>query len=257
MFTSLQYVQHPSDHRLIRERSLMSKCGSFPRYTTLCTEYPLQDPFKDQGLPQSVTPIPSSFNSCHKTVLRILYTHSRTYLTRVSRDMIFMFVVYVLDLTVKVWFVFIVLTLEVHGLFCWFFWTFLVVPLYLYLCIYHLHKRHMMSGHVWVLSAFVFIIVLAWHLLPSAFAFFIRMKTNFTWITGSLCVMYSKAWHPAVRKRQREYIYGRRCNERLEAKTEGSKRLAYTGFRGGRGHLKIVTKLRGERFESVRGECAI
>ncbi len=43
-----------------------------------------------------------------------------------------------------------------------------------------------------------------------------------------------------------------RCNENLEAKTEGSKLLAYTGLCGGRGHLKIETRLRGERFESVR-----
>ena len=29
------------------------------------------------------------------------------------------------------------------------------------------------------------------------------------------------------------------------------------GLRGGRGHLKIETRVRGKRFESVRGECAI
>ena len=49
----------------------------------------------------------------------------------------------------------------------------------------------------------------------------------------------------------------RRCNERLKAKSEGSKRLAYTGLRGGRGHLKIETMFKSERFESVRGDCAI
>ncbi len=48
-----------------------------------------------------------------------------------------MFVVYALDLIVIVWFASIVFTLEVHGLFCWFSWTFLVVPLYLYLYICH------------------------------------------------------------------------------------------------------------------------
>ncbi len=41
------------------------------------------------------------------------------------------------------------------------------------------------------------------------------------------------------------------------AETAGSKRVEYTWLRGGRGHLKIETRLRGERFESVRGECAI
>jgi hypothetical protein len=48
-----------------------------------------------------------------------------------------------------------------------------------------------------------------------------------------------------------------RCNERLKTKTEGSKLLTYTGFHGGQGHLKIETMLRGERFESVRGECVM
>ena len=45
-----------------------------------------------------------------------------------------------------------------------------------------------------------------------------------------------------------------RCNERLKAKAEGSTRLAYTGLCGGLEHLKIETRLRGERFESVKGE---
>jgi hypothetical protein len=33
--------------------------------------------------------------------------------------------------------------------------------------------------------------------------------------------------------------------------------LVYTGLCGGLGHLKIETRLRGERFESVMGECVI
>ena len=41
------------------------------------------------------------------------------------------------------------------------------------------------------------------------------------------------------------------CNERLNAKTEGSKLLTYTVLYGGRGHLKIETRLRDESFESV------
>ena len=41
------------------------------------------------------------------------------------------------------------------------------------------------------------------------------------------------------------------------AKIEGSKRLTCTGLIGGRGHLTIDTRLRGERFENVRGECVI
>ncbi len=33
--------------------------------------------------------------------------------------------------------------------------------------------------------------------------------------------------------------------------------LSHTGLRGGLEHLKIDTRLRGERFESVKGECVI
>jgi hypothetical protein len=58
-----------------------------------------------------------------------------------------------------------------------------------------------------------------------------------------------------MRELKRIHIYGCRCDERLKAKTEGSKRLAYTGLNGGRGHLKIETMLKDERFESVRDEC--
>ncbi len=47
------------------------------------------------------------------------------------------------------------------------------------------------------------------------------------------------------------------CYERLTAKTEGSKILVHTGLRGGRGEVRIGTMIRGEEFESVRGECVI
>ena len=59
------------------------------------------------------------------------------------------------------------------------------------------------------------------------------------------------------REVRRKHIYGCRCNERLKAETEGSKRLAYTGLCGVRGYLQIKAMLKGERFESVRGECAM
>ena len=45
--------------------------------------------------------------------------------------------------------------------------------------------------------------------------------------------------------------------ERLKAKTERSKSLTHTGLSGGRGALRIGTRTRGERLESVRGECVI
>jgi hypothetical protein len=52
-------------------------------------------------------------------------------------------------------------------------------------------------------------------------------------------------------------IYECRCNERPEAKAEASTRLPYTGLRGGLEHQKIETRVRGERFESVKGACVI
>ena len=52
-------------------------------------------------------------------------------------------------------------------------------------------------------------------------------------------------------------IRGCRCNERLKAKTDGSTRLTYTELRGELEHLKIETRLIGESFECVMGECVI
>jgi hypothetical protein len=46
-----------------------------------------------------------------------------------------------------------------------------------------------------------------------------------------------------------------RCDERPKVKDEGSVRLTYTGLYGGLEHLKIETRLKDERFESVMGEC--
>jgi hypothetical protein len=49
------------------------------------------------------------------------------------------------------------------------------------------------------------------------------------------------------------------CCENLNL--EGSTRLTYmfqyTGLSGGLEHLKIETRLRGQRFESVKGEYVI
>ncbi len=56
-----------------------------------------------------------------------------------------------------------------------------------------------------------------------------------------------------MEKRHMEY----RCNERLKAKTDGSKRLAYTWLGGDLEHLTIETRLISESFECVVGECVI
>jgi hypothetical protein len=56
---------------------------------------------------------------------------------------------------------------------------------------------------------------------------------------------------------KRIHIYECRCNEILKSESEGSIRPTYTGLCGGLEHLKIETRLRGGRFESVKGECVI
>jgi hypothetical protein len=48
-----------------------------------------------------------------------------------------------------------------------------------------------------------------------------------------------------------------RCDERLKVKDERSTRLTYTGLRGGLEHLKIKTRLTGERVESAMGAFEI
>ena len=42
-----------------------------------------------------------------------------------------------------------------------------------------------------------------------------------------------------------------------KAKTDGSKRLAYTALRGDLEHLTKETRLISESFECVMGECVI
>ena len=56
---------------------------------------------------------------------------------------------------------------------------------------------------------------------------------------------------------KRIHTSGYRCNERLKAKTDGSKCLAYTGLYGDLDHLTIETRLIGKSFERVMGECEI
>ncbi len=48
-----------------------------------------------------------------------------------------------------------------------------------------------------------------------------------------------------------------RCDERLKTKTEGSRRLVYTGLSGGLENLKIETRLINAMFASVMGDCVI
>jgi len=84
-------------------------------------------------------------------------------LTSVFRGLSFSFPVYGFDLLVKLLFVLLVLSLETPGLLWWLSSTNLVFPPYLFLCIYHLSKRHMMSDSLKALPTFVLSTVLVWH----------------------------------------------------------------------------------------------
>jgi hypothetical protein len=59
------------------------------------------------------------------------------------------------------------------------------------------------------------------------------------------------------RELKRIHISGYRYHERLKAKTNGSKRLKYTGLCGELEHPTIETRLISESFECVMGECVI
>jgi hypothetical protein len=52
-------------------------------------------------------------------------------------------------------------------------------------------------------------------------------------------------------------IYDCRCNERLNPKDEESTCLSYTGLLEELEYLKIETRVIGEKFASVMGECVI
>jgi hypothetical protein len=68
----------------------------------------------------------------------------------------FMCVVYGFQLWGKVWFVFVVLDLDVLGLLRWLLSMIRVDPPYLFLCIYHLPKRHMKSNFLYSFINFLY-----------------------------------------------------------------------------------------------------
>ncbi len=97
------------------------------------------------------------------------------------RGLSFSFVVYGLGLLVKVWFVFVVLALEVPGLLRWFSSTFLGVQPYLFLCIYHWPRWPMMSDFLYNFISFR-IHYSFWRdsFIPSDFAFFYTVANKHT-----------------------------------------------------------------------------
>ncbi len=59
------------------------------------------------------------------------------------------------------------------------------------------------------------------------------------------------------REIKRRLLYEYHCDERLKTKNEESTRLEDTGLVVELEHLKTKTRLKDERFASVRGECEI
>jgi hypothetical protein len=54
---------------------------------------------------------------------------------------------------------------------------------------------------------------------------------------------------------KRRLIYEYRCDERLKTKNEEFTRLSYTGLVLELEHRKTKTRLKDEKFPSVKGEC--
>ncbi len=69
--------------------------------------------------------------------------------------------------------------------------------------------------------------------------------------TKSILVYYESI----KRELKRRLIYEYRCDERLKTKNEESTRLTDTGLVVKLEHLKTKTRLKDEKFASVRGEC--
>ena len=80
------------------------------------------------------------------------------------------------------------------------------------------------------------------------------MKDKEVKLQTSICMYYEQQTKPELRRIHRS---GCRCNETLQAKTDESKCLAYAGLLGDLEHLTIETRVIGERFECVMGECVI
>ncbi len=70
--------------------------------------------------------------------------------------------------------------------------------------------------------------------------------------TEQTCFVY---YETIKRELSKRLIYECRCDDRLKAKAERSKRLTYTVLRGGQEHLKIKTRLIDEKSASVMGVC--
>jgi hypothetical protein len=65
-------------------------------------------------------------------------------------------------------------------------------------------------------------------------------------------IVYYESIKRELKKRP---IYECRCDERLKTKSEVSTPLTHSGLLRELEHLKIKTRLKGEMFASVMGEC--
>ncbi len=76
-----------------------------------------------------------------------------------------------------------------------------------------------------------------------------------SFFTGFYVIVFVVYYYSTKREPNRRLIHECRCDERLNAKADGSTHLAYTGSCGGLEHPKIETSLIDERLNSVMGDC--
>ncbi len=81
--------------------------------------------------------------------------------------------------------------------------------------------------------------------------FIIRAKREVKRVYNWVFVYYESI----KRDLKRRLIYEYRCDERLKTKNEESTCLAYAGLVVELEHLKTKTRLKDEKFASVKGEC--
>ncbi len=71
---------------------------------------------------------------------------------------------------------------------------------------------------------------------------------------NAILVYYVVSYESIKRELKRRLLYEYRCDERLKTKNEESTCLTETGLVVELEHLKTKTRLKDEKFASVRGE---
>ena len=124
-------------------------------------------------------------------------------------------------------------------------------------CLYSVWLILMISTLSSLYSVWLILMVATLNFLYSVFLILMVVVLSFLYSVGFI-FLFTWFYEQQVKwELKRIHISGYRCNERLTSKTDGSKRLGYTGFHGDLEHLTIETRLIGESFEYVMGVCVI